>query len=141
MSPEDQVRRFLGAAQEDLRIAAELLDAGHARVAASRAYYAVFYAASAALLDRGHTFSKHSAVIAAFAREFVKDGPFDKTMFRTLERGLALRGKSDYDLVRLDKEDADDFLVDARQFVETVQNMLEQEGHEVSPETPADEHG
>jgi len=62
-------------------------------------------------------------------------------MFRTLERGFALRGKRDYDLVRLDKKDADDFLVDARQFVETVQNMLEQEDHDVSPETPADEHG
>lgn len=40
----------------------------------SRSYYAMFYAAQALLLDKGLSFSKHSAVIAAFGREFAKQG-------------------------------------------------------------------
>jgi uncharacterized protein (UPF0332 family) len=55
--------------------AAQLLNAqGYANVAASRAYYAMFYAAQALLLERGFSFSSHSAVIAAFGREIAKRG-------------------------------------------------------------------
>jgi uncharacterized protein (UPF0332 family) len=41
-----------------------------ANIAASRAYYALFYVAEALLLSRGLAFSSHSAVIAAFGKEF-----------------------------------------------------------------------
>jgi uncharacterized protein (UPF0332 family) len=37
----------------------------------------MFYAASALLLGSGMVFSKHSAVIAAFGREFAKSGMVD----------------------------------------------------------------
>jgi len=51
-----------------------------------------------ALLDRAAEdldFSKHSAVIARFGREFVKDGPLDKEMFRTLDAAFAMRNRGD----------------------------------------------
>ena len=52
-------RRSLGAARR-------LFGEGDYDFAASRAYYAMFYLAEALLLARHLTFSKHSAVIAAF---------------------------------------------------------------------------
>ena len=54
-------------------MAAQLLnDQGFHDFATSRAYYAMFYVAEALLLGEGLTFSKHSAVIAAFGKSFVK---------------------------------------------------------------------
>jgi uncharacterized protein (UPF0332 family) len=43
--------------------------------AASRAYYTMFYIAEAMLLGESLTFSKHSAVIAAFGRQFAQTNP------------------------------------------------------------------
>jgi len=45
---------------------------------ASRAYYAAFYAATAALLCEELEFSKHSGVIAFIHREFVKTRRLDR---------------------------------------------------------------
>ncbi|MBI1852762.1 MAG: HEPN domain-containing protein [Planctomycetes bacterium] len=64
--------------------------------AASRAYYAMFYVAQALLLSRGLTFSKHSAVIAAFGREFVKSGEFGPEHYAALRTAFDQRNVSHY---------------------------------------------
>lgn len=51
---------------------------------ASRSYYAMFYATQALLLSRELSFSKHSAVIAAFGREFAKQGTVPIELHRYL---------------------------------------------------------
>jgi len=53
-------------ADKSLAGAHVLLEEGFYGFAASRAYYAMFYAAEALLQSRGLAFSKHSAVHAAF---------------------------------------------------------------------------
>ena len=45
-------------------------------IAASRAYYEMFYNAEALLLQRGLAYSSHSAVIAAFGKEFARTKEF-----------------------------------------------------------------
>jgi uncharacterized protein (UPF0332 family) len=70
MKPE--TRALLHKATENHRAAALLLKNGYADIAASRVYHAMFYTAEALLLERGQVFSSHSAVIAAFGREFAK---------------------------------------------------------------------
>lgn len=50
----------------------------------SRSYYAMFYAAKALLLMDGIDVSKHSAVAAAFGREYVKTGKIDSRYHRML---------------------------------------------------------
>jgi uncharacterized protein (UPF0332 family) len=67
---------LMSRARRSLIAARLLLEAGSPDFAASRAYYAMFYAAEALLLSRGLAFSKHEAVIAEFAREFVRSGEF-----------------------------------------------------------------
>ena len=64
--------------------------------AASRAYYAMFYAAESLLLDYGLTFSKHSAVIAAFGERFAKTRITSPEFHRYLIEGQDSRNVGDY---------------------------------------------
>ena len=77
--------------------AGELLSReGYPDFAASRAYYAMLYAAQALLLERGLSFSKHTAVIGAFGREFAKTGPLDAKFHRYLIDAQDFRNLGDY---------------------------------------------
>lgn len=72
MIPEQAA--LLRKAQDSLRAARLLADQQLYDFAVSRAYYAMFYVAQAFLLGEGLSFSKHSAVIAAFGQQFAKTG-------------------------------------------------------------------
>ena len=65
---------LLEKAKSSLDASVLLLERDFYDFAASRAYYVMFYVAEAILLGEGLTFSKHSAVIAAFGEHFVKPG-------------------------------------------------------------------
>lgn len=65
----DEQAALLHKAAESVEAAKLLFEHGFFDFAASRAYYAMFYAASAILLRKNLSFSKHSAVHAAFGRE------------------------------------------------------------------------
>jgi uncharacterized protein (UPF0332 family) len=95
MKPETQ--SLLHKAHENREAAALLLQNGYADIAASRLYYAVFYTAEALLLERGQVFSSHSAVIAAFGRDFAKTGVLDPRFHRYLIDAQDLRQTGDYD--------------------------------------------
>ena len=69
---------------------------GYLDFAASRAYYALFYVAEALLLERGLSYSSHSAVIAAFGREFARTGNLDPRFHRYLIDAQDLRQVGDY---------------------------------------------
>jgi len=62
----------LERAEQAVDAARKLVSDGYYDFAASRAYYAVFYAASALLLHEGLEFRKHSGVIAAIHQQFIK---------------------------------------------------------------------
>ena len=64
--------------------------------AASRAYYAAFYAVSALLALQGKTFTKHSFVEAAVHRDLVKAGPWSQALGREYARLVGLRNTGDY---------------------------------------------
>jgi uncharacterized protein (UPF0332 family) len=106
--------------------AAELLAAhGMYEYATSRAYYAMLYVASALLLDEEMTFSKHSAVIAAFGQRFVKSGRVEPDYHRYLIEGAASRTLSDYDPnATLTREQAEIHINRGRLFLELGERML-----------------
>lgn len=94
-----------------------LLAAGFPDFAAGRAYYAMFYAAEALLLSRDLSFSKHSAVIAAFGRQFVKTGVLGPSLHQHLLDAFDLRNLGDYGAVRaVDEADARQALENAKAF-------------------------
>lgn len=69
---------LLRRAHEEIRAARVLQAAGLPAQAVSRAYFAAFYAAEAALLHLGATHPKPSDVIAAFERLAVRDDTCDE---------------------------------------------------------------
>lgn len=102
-----EVEANLARAHASLDAAAVLLDAGHADFAASRAYYAVFYAASAALLARQLQFRKHGQVLGAIHKHFVKTGLIEARHGRDLNWLFELRALGDYGETRhVDHEEA-----------------------------------
>jgi uncharacterized protein (UPF0332 family) len=91
-----EVQALLQKARKSLQAAELLKREYYLDFAASRAYYAMFYAAEALLLDRGLSFSSHSAVIAAFGKEFARTGNLDPRFHRYLIDAQDLRNLGDY---------------------------------------------
>jgi len=92
----DEQQKLLQKAQKSLAAAKLLLANGYPEYAISRAYYTMFYIAEAFLEGENLSFSKHSAVIAAFGREFAKPQRISSEFHRFLIEAQALRTTSDY---------------------------------------------
>jgi uncharacterized protein (UPF0332 family) len=73
-----------------------LFEAGHYDGASDRAYYAMFYGASALLAQRGLQFRSHQGIHAAFGKEFAKSGLIDPKYHRKLLDAFELRQLADY---------------------------------------------
>ena len=71
---QHQIELYLDHAKKALQAAASNIEHGFYATAINRAYYSIFYAASALLLSKGLARSKHTGVIAAFREHFVKPG-------------------------------------------------------------------
>jgi len=92
----NEQRELLLKAQQSLTAAKLLLTNNYPDYAASRAYYTMFYIAEAFLEGKQLSFSKHSAVIAAFGREFAKSGLVAPEFHRFLIEAKELRTTGDY---------------------------------------------
>lgn len=98
---------LLKKAQDSLQAARLLFDKEYYDFAVSRSYYSMFYLAEMFLLGEGLSFSKHSAVIAAFGQHFVKTGRVPHEFHRYLIEGEDSRNVGDYDINQgLSSEDA-----------------------------------
>jgi len=93
---EKEVMANIERAEQSIQAAKELHGGEYYDFAASRAYYAAFYAATAALLTEDIEANKHSAVIAMFHQRFVKTGKLDKEQGKALNWLFELRGIGDY---------------------------------------------
>lgn len=118
-------------AERSLRSARNLLDDGDHDFAISRAYYAMFYAATAALLSHGVKRSKHSGVIAAFGTYLVKPGRLTPECQRMLQAAFQDRSEGDYAGVFPPREAVELRLQEGRVFVGTVAAFLRGAGHVV----------
>jgi uncharacterized protein (UPF0332 family) len=119
---------WMEKAQEALASARDEIDAGRLSFAVNRCYYSAFYAASAVLLTRGHRFSKHSGVRGAVHRHLVKTGSLSAKWGRFYDRLFQDRQQGDYiEFVSFERRDVLTTLEQARQLVETFQQMLQEE--------------
>jgi uncharacterized protein (UPF0332 family) len=87
---------LLSKARDSIEAGKLLLDKGYCDFAASRAYYAMFYLAQAALLEQGQSFTKHSAVIAAFGERLAKPGLLPVELHRFILDAYDDRISGDY---------------------------------------------
>ena len=93
---DSEIQEYIALANEDLSAAQDNLRLGHLRVAVSRAYYAMFYAATSVLGSRGQWRSKHQGLIAAFGQFLVKPGLVEPRYGRFLHDAFEARLDSDY---------------------------------------------
>lgn len=94
----DEVILYLEKAEHALAVAEDLLRQGHAPDAASKIYYAMFYATKALLTSAGIDVVKHSAVESAFGYHFAKSGRIDAKYHKMLLNARKIREIADYDI-------------------------------------------
>ncbi|MCF8242530.1 MAG: HEPN domain-containing protein [Melioribacteraceae bacterium] len=90
------VQYWWSKALDSLSSAKRELEANEFSFAINRIYYAAFYAVSAALLERGASFKKHSGVRSAFHREFIKSGLLKVEWAKFYDRLFEDRQEGDY---------------------------------------------
>ena len=114
-------------AQKAVTVARHLLELDP-DAAASRAYYAAFYAVSAYLETQGLNFTKHSAVEAAVHRELVKTGLWTKQMGQQYSRLVQLRVRGDYGgREHVSRDAAGEAMASAAAVVEAIRPLLPDE--------------
>lgn len=112
-------------ATRSLAAAKKLFADGDCDFAVSRAYYAMFYMAEAALLHRGKAYSKHVAVINAFYHEFVATGILPKQCHADFHHAFDDRNLGDYAFMDTFPEaDARALIQSAEAFLATVEKTL-----------------
>ena len=92
----EAIRYWWEKSLESLEAARRDLSAESLSFAINRAYYAVFYAVSALLLEEGHRFQKHSGVRAAFNQHFIKTQRLDRKGGDLYNRLFRDRQEGDY---------------------------------------------
>jgi uncharacterized protein (UPF0332 family) len=116
---------LLTASREELAAARQLLDGGFPRQATSRAYYAAFYAARAALEAAGISPSKtHSGLRTRFS-EFAYATPgIGGDVGRELSQLETARTDADYGEPAISPGDANDAIAKAQRIVEVVERAI-----------------
>jgi hypothetical protein len=119
----------LARADQALRAAQALVDAGLYSDSASRAYYAAYHFLRALLFSRGLEPRTHSGAIHVFNTDFVRAGTFSSAHNRALAGLQRARELADYDAgVAFSAEDAERLMDEAREFREAVTSFLRSEG-------------
>lgn len=123
MKPD--ARKLIQKAHRAILAAGLLADADEFDFAAGRAYYAMFYAAEALLIEENFSFRKHSGVHAAFGERFAKTGRMNAKYHRWLLDAFDKRLQGDYgfDAV-LTIDDVTQMMQQAREFVAAVTAQL-----------------
>ena len=120
-----EVKANIERAEQAVNAAQKLLLDGYYDFAASRAYYAVFYAASALLLQEGLEFRKHSGVIATIHQRFIKTGRMEKEFGKNLNWLFELRSIGDYGVTaHVPKADVELAISAAAIFLERVRSII-----------------
>jgi uncharacterized protein (UPF0332 family) len=95
-TPAEMVRYWWNKALESIQAARRELAADAYTFAINRAYYALFYAVSALLLEEGRRFSKHSGVRAAFNRDIIRPGRLSREHGELYNQLFRDRQEGDY---------------------------------------------
>ena len=125
------MKLLLDKANESLEAANSLFEDGHYGFSASRSYYAMFYATEAVLLHKDLQFSKHSALLSSFNKEFVKEGIFPASIFKSLQKAFELRQEGDYGLFPMEGEEAKTIMEETQVFLQSIRDFLRKENYDL----------
>ncbi|MEK6742773.1 MAG: HEPN domain-containing protein [Nitrospirota bacterium] len=92
----------------------------------NRAYYAMFYAVLALLVNEPYASSKHTGVLAYFNKNFIKSGLLPEALGRSLNKAFELRQRGDYrEYIEMTHEQVAPFIGEARSFIAAVRAHLD----------------
>jgi uncharacterized protein (UPF0332 family) len=125
MIPE--IEELLERARLSQKAAANLLRDGFPNFAASRAYYSMFYTAQSLLLSKDLSFSSHSAVIAAYGKEFAKTKLLNPEFHQLLMEAQDRRNIGDYGMIgEIEDEEAQEILDWSKKFLKATEKYFTQ---------------
>lgn len=128
MTPPKSADSLMAKATQAVASARVLLELGDVDGAANRAYYAMFDAAQAALVQAGVPVGDalgktHRGVITSFSAYLVKPGAVSKELGRQLKRAEEMRLVADYNGASVTQDDAAELVVQAQLFVQAMQAL------------------
>ncbi len=117
--------KLMQKADQALVVVKELLARDFYADAVSKAYYAMFYAAQALLLDSGIKRTKHSAVISALGQYFAKTGKLEPKYHKMIINAQQDREIADYDIYQtITRKLAEKRRAEAAEFVAEIRGHL-----------------
>lgn len=120
-----EISANLERSDKSIQAAQELADREYYDFAASRAYYAAFYASVALLLDDGVERSKHSGVIAYIHQKFVKTGKLNREQGKDLNWLFELRSIGDYGVtVHISRQEAEKAIATASSLIKSIKSLI-----------------
>lgn len=122
MSPRSE--DFIHSARARLVGARHALAAGDLDLAVSAAYYAMLYAARAALSEHDEHARRHGGTWNLFFRRFVTTGAFDQDLHGFAQRAQKSREGADYEAITPEPAEARSHVEGAESFVAAVERML-----------------
>ncbi len=116
---------LLASAREWLSTAEAALRSGFPAGAGAESYYAIFYAARAALSEEGRHAKTHHGTWALFGELFVQTGRFDVEVYRAARSAEERRRDVHYEGVAISEAEGREAVEDARRFIDAVDALLE----------------
>ena len=124
MTPEQE--RLLNKAAKTLEAAKALNDRAFLDSAASRTYYVMFYIATAFLEGEKLSFSRHSAIIAAFGKNFARPQRVPVEFHRYPIDAQKIRLDADYTTeIELSSKDVQELIERAEEMLEFAVNNID----------------
>jgi uncharacterized protein (UPF0332 family) len=123
MSPRST--EFMDQARDRVALARIAFASGHLEGTVSAAYYAMLYAARAALSERDEYARSHSGPWHLFHDRYVTTGAFDQHLHALAQRAQKTRQEGDYEAVTPDHAEAEGFVNGAADFIVAVERMLD----------------
>ncbi len=122
MSPRSE--DFIESGRTRLLGARHALAAGDLDLAVSAAYYAMLYAARAALSEHDEYARRHGGTWNLFFQRFVTTGAFDQGLHNLAQRAQKSREGADYEAITPDPAETRRYVEGAAEFIAAVERML-----------------
>ena len=122
---QEEIRAHLRKADRRLKVAQTLHQQGEYEDAVSRAYYAIYHAAQAALLTEGLRADSHRGLTMLFGLHLVEKGKLPRKLAKYLRNVRDDREEGDYEVYSvIDKETSETALRETKEFVQAITDFL-----------------
>lgn len=120
---DEEQKVLLDAAEGKISVAEKLLDEGDFEDAVSRAYYGMFHAAKAVLLEEGSKPKSHQGVVSELGK-FFRDR-MDKELISSFSQIQTLREDADYEpYFTVEEKRAEEVIDTAKKFLKESEKVI-----------------